>query len=218
MTQLLLIRHAHNDWLNNRLAGWTPGVGLNAEGHAAAAALAQRLRDYPIDALYSSPLQRARETAAYLAAPRGLTVQDVPSLGEVDCGEWTGRRLEDLQADPLWARLRAYPSGTPLPCGESIAAVQRRSVAAVEAIAAERPDDVVAIVSHADVIKTIVVHYVGIPIDLYRRLVIDPASLSVLRLTAEGPQLLLLNDTGAIPHPPAPTSRPPAAADRPGAP
>lgn len=212
MTQLLLIRHAHNDWLNHRLAGWTPGIGLNEEGHAAAAKLAQRLADLPIDAVYSSPLQRAVETAAYLARPRGLPVVERPEFGEVDCGNWTGRTLEELASEPLWAQLRAYPSGTRLPGGETLNEVHCRAVAGLDAIVAAHSDQTVAIVSHADVIKVLVAHCIGLHLDFYRRLVVAPASLTVLEVGGERPELVLLNDTGAPPRrrepsvPPAATS------------
>jgi probable phosphomutase (TIGR03848 family) len=213
MTQLLLVRHGHNDWMKDRLAGWTPGVHLNEEGHAAAAALARRLDGYHLDAVFSSPLERARETAAYLAEPRQLEVQELAGVGEVRCGAWTGRQIESLTNDPQWLKLMFYPSGTRLPEGENLAEVQARALAALGDVQSAYPDGVVAVVSHADVIKAVVAHYIGAHLDLFQRLVVAPASLTVVRLNDRGPQLVLFNDTGAVPPPPAP---PPVATNQGG--
>lgn len=199
--QLLLVRHAHNDWLNDRLAGWTPGVHLNEEGRAAAAALAARLADHPIHAIYSSPLERARETAAAIAHPRAIAVETEPDLGEVRCGEWTGRRLEELAGTPLWQTMRAFPSGTRFPGGETLLEVQERALRALGRLEREHPQEVIVCVSHADVIKAVLAHYVGVHLDLAGRLTVSPASLSIVLLTPEGPRLQLFNDTG---RPPAP--------------
>lgn len=202
MTQLLLIRHAHNDWVGERLAGWTPGVHLNERGRTEAAALADRLAGYPIDAVYASPLDRALETAAYLAGPRQLSVQQLAGMVEAQVGSWTGQAIKELANDPLWPGVQWYPSGTRFPDGETLGEVQARAVAALEDVRRAHPKGVVAVVSHADVIKTVIAYYAGTHVDLFQRLVIDTASLSVVHFTPQGPRLLAINDTGRIPLPP----------------
>jgi probable phosphomutase (TIGR03848 family) len=211
MTQLLLIRHAHNDWVDNRLAGWTPGVLLSERGHAEARALAERLAGYPLEAVYASPLERAQQTAAYLAEPRGLAVRAVAGVGEVRYGQWTGQTLKDLRQDPLWSVVQQHPSLVRFPDGESIAEVQARAVAALEALRAEHPSGAVAVVSHGDVIKAAVAYYAGVHLDMFQRFAVGTASLSVLRLAEQGPRLLLFNDTGTVPPLPPP-AEPEAAA------
>lgn len=207
MTQLLLIRHATNDWVGKRLAGWTPGVHLNAHGRAEAATLTARLRDHPIDAIHASPLERTLETAAFLALPRGLTVLPLPDVGEVRFGAWTGQAIEDLRKDPLWAGVQHYPSVTRFPDGETLGEVQARAVAALGAVvdaAGEAVGDreaVVAVVSHADVIKVVLAHYAGVHLDLFQRLDVAPASVSVVHLTVDGPRIAGINLGGPVPPP-----------------
>ncbi len=202
--QLLLIRHASNDWVGKRLAGRSPGVHLNSDGHREAEELATRLHGYPIDAVYSSPLERALETARYLAEPRGLEPRLLEAVGEVSYGNWTGKTLEELRDEPLWARAMYNPSGVRFPGGESICDVQSRVIATLEGLSAEHCDGVIAVVAHGDVVKIAVAHYLGLHLDLFQRIVISTASLTVLRFTPHGPRLLLLNDTGSIPPPPDP--------------
>jgi len=206
MTQVLLIRHASNDWVGDRLAGWTPGVCLNRRGHAEAAALAARLADHRLDAVYASPLERTLETAAYLAAPRGLRVEVLDDLGEVRFGTWTGQKLEALRRDPLWAAVQGMPSLTRFPGGETFAETQARAVSAVEGVRAAHgaPRAAVALVSHADVIKLLVAYYAGIHLDLFQRIEVSPASITIVRFTTSGPQVLAVNATSEVPRPPEP--------------
>jgi len=198
MTHLLLIRHAANDWLNNRLAGWMPGVHLNERGRQQAEALARRLAPLPLAAVYSSPLERAVETAQFIAAPHGLEVQIREALGETHFGELDGRPLDEVRREEVWKRSQIYPSGTRFPGGETMYEVQSRAVFALEEILQAHPQQIVAVVSHADVIRVVVAHYIGLPLALFRRLVVSPASLTVLRFTETGPRLMLLNDTGEL--------------------
>jgi len=209
--QVLLIRHASNDWLGRRLPGWTPGIHLNEQGRGEAALLASRLVDHPLEAVYSSPLERAMETAAFVAGPHGLAAGVVEALGEVRCGEWEGRELEALRADPLWELIRTRPSVTAFPGGENAVEVQDRAVAAIEDLRSRHSRSVAA-VSHADVIEAVLAHYVGLEIDLFRSLQVWPASLSVLRFDERGARLVLFNDTGKVPLEPEP-DRPVPVAD-----
>ncbi len=212
MTEILLIRHAHNDWVNDRLAGWTPGVHLNPQGQAEARALAERLADHRLDAVYSSPLERAQETAAHVVQSRGLEVQPLAGVGEVRYGDWTGQKLKDLRADPLWRTVQQFPSRIRFPGGESLVEVQARAVAALDGICDRHPNQAVAVVSHGDVIKAAVAHYVGAHLDMYQRLTVATASLSVLRFGDHGPRLILFNDTGTVPpFEPSPAAGPAAA-------
>lgn len=200
--QLLLIRHATNDWVPDRLAGWTPGVHLNDEGRAQASAVAQRLTGCRIDAVYASPLERAMETAAFVAMPHDLPVLPLQGVGELRLGELEGRSLKELSQHPLWGTVQHTPSLVRLPGGESFTEMQARAVAAIEGLRESHPRDVVAVVSHGDVIKAILAHYGGLHLDMFQRLVVEPASISAVQFTEGPPRLILLNDTGAVPQPP----------------
>lgn len=198
MTQLLIIRHGLNDWIGDRLAGWTPGVHLNEEGHRQAQALAERLASLPIEAVYSSPLERAIETAEVIAAPYGLKVQVREGIGETQFGEWTGQSIEDLAKLDIWTAIQFHPSGVRFPGGETMREVQARAVAELEMIREAHPEATVAVVSHADVIKVAIAHYIGLPLDLFQRLVIQPGSLTILHCGKGIPRLIRLNDAGPL--------------------
>ncbi len=203
MTRILIVRHGTNDALRaHRLIGRLPGVHLNAEGQAQAAALAERLATVDLAAIYASPMERAVETAQPLAERHGLTVQIHPGLHESDPGRWAGEPIEALRRRPLWRRLERYPSGTHFPGGESGWQVQQRMVAAVDGIAAAQPERTVAVFSHADPIKIALAYYLGMPLDLFRRLSIAPASLTILELGESTPRLVCLNDTSHLPPEP----------------
>lgn len=199
MMSLLLIRHATNDWVGKRLAGWTPGVHLNEEGVLQAATLAQRLADVSLAAIYSSPLERTLETAQPLAQAQGLTVQIRHSLGETQYGDWTGRSLEDLKDEDLWPVVQVYPGGARFPGGESLQQVQARMVAEIDAIRDAHPEQTVAVISHSDPIKMAVAYYTGLPLDLFQRLTISPASVTAFAFTRFGPRLLCLNHSESLP-------------------
>lgn len=199
MMHLLLIRHAHNDWVGKRLAGWTPGVHLSDEGRTQASALAQLLAGVPLAAIYSSPLERTLETAQPLAEVQGLTVQVREGLGEARYGDWTGRSLKALKEEPLWPVVQVYPGGARFPGGESMREVQGRMVAELDAIRDAHSGQTVAIVSHSDPIKMAVAYYVGMTLDLFQRLTISPASVTAFSFTRFGPRLVCLNLLDALP-------------------
>jgi len=195
MTRLLLIRHGANDaQKNDILTGWTPGVHLNQMGRAQAQALAQRLASVEIAAVYASPLERTMETAEAIAAPHGLPVMVREDLGEVRIGRWTGQPLEKLRKRRLWRKVQFVPSMMRFPGGESFQEMQTRAVAELEYLCTEHPKQTVAVVSHSDVIKAAVAYTIGLHLDLFQRLVIAPASLTVLELGGLMPYLLCLND------------------------
>lgn len=199
MTLLLLIRHGENNYTKTgKLAGWTPGVSLNEAGQKQAQAVAERLKDAPLKALYSSPLERARETAAPLAALKKLEVQIVEGVGEVRYGQWQGQSLKRVARTKLWRVVQGLPSAMQFPDGETFRAVQSRAVEAVEQLVKAHPKDMIAVVSHGDVIKLLVAHYLGLPLDLFQRIMISTASVTVLRLGHGQPGLVKLNDTGRL--------------------
>ena len=199
-TNLLLIRHGANDWLGaRRLPGWTPGVHLNEEGRAQAAALARRLAGVPLAALYSSPLERALETAQPLADAHGLAVEVRHGLGDMHAGDWIGRTFDELEKEELWPAIQFYPSSVRLPGGESFQGCQARIVADLDTIRRAHAGQTVAVVSHADPIKMAVAHYLGLPLDLFQRLTIDPASVTALSFRRLGLQLVCLNHSDALP-------------------
>jgi probable phosphoglycerate mutase len=151
-----------------------------------------------IAAVYASPLERTLETAEIVAAPHGLPVEVCEDLGEVRFGRWTGQSLEKLGKKRLWRQVQFTPSVVRFPGGESFLEVQTRAVAELERLASKHPDKTIAIVSHADVIKAVVAYAIGLPLDLFQRLVVAPASLTVLERGGPLPHLLCLNDTGHL--------------------
>jgi probable phosphomutase (TIGR03848 family) len=199
MMILLLIRHATNDWVGKRLAGWTPGVSLNEEGRTQAEALARRLAELPLDAIYSSPLERTLETAEPLAAAHGLSVEIREALGEGRIGDWAGRTLEELKEEDLWPVVQVYPGGFRFPGGESIHEIQNRLVSELDSIREAHPKQTVAVVSHSDPIKLAVAYYTGLPLDLFQRLVISPASVTALAFSRFGPRLICMNYVDSLP-------------------
>lgn len=198
MTTFLLIRHASHDQPSDLLVGRTPGVHLSEVGRRQAQGLAERLAALAVAALYTSPLERAVQTAETLAAAWGLGVQCSEAFAELDFGEWSGQRFDDLAADERWERWNSFRSGAPLPGGGLMLQVQARAVAGLVDLHSRHRDQMVAVVSHSDVIKAIVAHYLGVPLDLFQRIEISPASLSVLALHDWGAQVLRVNDTGEI--------------------
>ena len=199
MTRLLIIRHATNDVREKGiLAGRTPGVHLNQEGQAQAEALASRLVPAEIEAIYSSPLERCLETAKIIDGPHGLPVTVREGLGEIHFGRWTGQPFEKLRRRRLWRNVQFVPSTMRFPGGESLREMQMRVVAELESVRAKHPQRTVAIVSHADVIKAAVAYYVGLHLDLFQRLVIAPASLTILDVGKGVPRLQCLNDTAHL--------------------
>jgi probable phosphoglycerate mutase len=196
-TTLLLIRHAQNDWVRTgRLAGWTPGVHLNDEGRRQAEALGSHLASAKLQAVYSSPLERAVETAEAIASHYpGLQVCLAEGVGEARYGEWTGKTLRQLSRTRLWQVVQHAPSQARFPGGESIREIQARAVGALEEIVQRHPGASVAVVSHADVIKAVVAHYAGMHLDLFQRVMISPASISVIAVGSGEPRIIRVNDT-----------------------
>lgn len=201
MTTLLLVRHGRTA-ANAKavLAGWTPGVGLDEHGHQQASALAERLRPVPLAAIVSSPLDRCVQTAEAIASARaGLVVQRDERFGEARYGEWTGQELKKLAKDPMWKVVQQHPSAAvfPGPDGESLAHTQARAVAAVrEWNARVGPEGTWLACSHGDVIKAVAADALGLHLDLFQRIVIDPCSITVIRYTPTRPFVVRLNDVG----------------------
>ncbi len=199
MTVLLLIRHGLTDTTGKRLPGWAPGLHLSERGRDQAEALPERLAGVPIKGIYTSSLERCRETGAPLAKARGLTPVLRNDLRDSNPGDWTGRPLAQLARTKIWRTVQVAPSRFRFPGGESIPEVQVRAAAEAEQIAAAHPRDVVAVFSHADPIKLIVAHFLGLPLDLFQRVAIEPASVTAIALGhGPVPRLLRLNDTGSL--------------------
>lgn len=195
MPLLLLIRHGENDYTKkHKLAGYTPDVHLNERGQTQAQALADALKEVPIKAVYSSPLERAMETAAPIAAARKLEVQVEAGLLETNVGKWQGRSLASLRLQKHWKVVQSAPSRAQFPEGETFYECQARIVTALDSISRKyKPQDVVACVFHADPIKLAVAHYIGLPLDHFQRLSCDTGSLTALYVGESGANLIKLN-------------------------
>lgn len=195
MPLLLLIRHGENDYTKkHKLAGYTPNVHLNERGQSQAQALADGLKDVPIKAIYSSPLERAVETATPIATVRGLELQIEAGLLETNVGKWQGRSLAALRLQKHWKVVQSAPSRAQFPEGETFYECQTRIVTALDAISRKyKPQDIVACVFHADPIKLAVAHYIGLPLDHFQRLSCDTGSLTALYVSEAGANLIKLN-------------------------
>lgn len=198
MARLLLIRHAPTPETGSKLTGRLPGVSLGGSGREMAARTADRLTDVKLSAVYASPIERTWETAEVIGARHGLAPVPEDGLLEVDYGRWAGRTLKSLSKLKAWWTVQLTPSRMTFPEGESLADAQRRAVAACERLAASHGKETVALVSHSDVIKAIVSHYLGQPLDLFQRIVISPASVTVIDVPRQGiPMVVAVNTTGA---------------------
>ena len=199
MTTVVLVRHGLTAMTGPVLAGWTPGLHLDERGEAQAAAVAERLRPVPFDAVVSSPLDRCLDTASAVLAGRELELQVDERLGECRYGDWTGRPLKELAKDPLWKVVQSHPSAVvfPGPEGEPLRETQARAVAAVRDWNARLgPDATWLACSHGDVIKAVVADAMGLHLDQFQRIVVDPCSVTVIRYTELRPFVARLNDTG----------------------
>ncbi len=206
-----LVRHASHDLLGKVLVGRGP-VSLNARGRAEAAAAAETLAGAGLAAMASSPRERALQTADVIAARAGLTVVVEPGLDELDMGDWTGLGFDALAGDPHWQAFNAFRSSAPVPGGEPMLAAQARALAAILRLRAAYPDAAVALVSHADVIKAVLMHFLGMPLDAIHRIDVAPASVSVVELFDRDAVVRTLN---RLPDPPAGEGRAEALPDRP---
>lgn len=187
MTTILLIRHGENNMVGKRLAGRLPDVHLNERGKKQAQQVAEALCKAPIKAIYSSPLERAVETAEPLARALGLPVQMAPGVVELAYGDWQGKTLKQLGRYKLWKVVQEKPSEMRFPNGESFIEVQSRAVAEIEGIAAAHEEkDLVACFSHGDIIRLAVAHFLGMPLDVFQRLAANPASISVVSIDKKG--------------------------------
>jgi probable phosphomutase (TIGR03848 family) len=200
VTTVLLVRHGLTATTGHVLTGWTPGIPLDDRGQGQAAALAARLAPLPLDAVVSSPLERCQQTAAAITAARnGQPVITDDRVGECHYGDWTGRPLKKLAAEPLWRVVQAHPSAVtfPGPEGESMPGMQHRAVAAVREWNARLGKDATYLIcSHGDVIKAIIADSLGLHLDQSQRIQVDPCSLTVIRYTPLRPFLIRMNDRG----------------------
>lgn len=193
MTTFLLIRHGLTDAVGKLMTSHEPGVHLNATGRDQAASLPGRLNNVPLHAIYASPLERTRETAQPVADARGLPVQLEPRFIEVDFGAWTNRRFADLDNDPHWQLYNSHRGVTRPPGGEGLVDVQVRTAHALFDLQARHPGQVVAVFSHADTLRAILLYFLGMPVDFVQRLDLSPARISVLQLGAGAPRVLQVN-------------------------
>jgi broad specificity phosphatase PhoE len=196
MTMLSFVRHGAHVQQDQVLVG-RADVPLSAKGREQAERVAERLRHERVDVLQSSPRQRTRETADCIAARLGKVVEIAPALDEVDTGNWAGRSFAELAADPEWQHWNAVRSTARAPHGESMLDVQVRITRHIESVCARHPDGSVVLVTHGDVIRSAVLYYLGISVDLYSRIQIDTGSLTTLLVGSWGAKLTLLNEMGA---------------------
>ncbi len=203
MPLFLLIRHGETDYVKTgRLAGRLPNVHLNEKGRKQAQALAEHIKGAPIKALYSSPMERALETATPLAQVLGLPIVVRPGFLETDIGEWMDQPVKSLTRLKIWKTVTTAPSRMHFPGGENFSQTQSRIVQELESLLHQHdPKDMVVCVSHADPIKLAVAYFLGIPLDLFQRLTIGTASITTLHLSETGNQLVSLNIDPSLPFP-----------------
>ena len=198
-TVVLLVRHGSTPTTGKVLPGRAPGLHLADTGKAQAEAAAERIGALPkVAAVYASPLERARETAAPIAKKLGHKVVTERGLLECDFGDWTGAELKALMKLPEWSSVQRYPSGFRFPGGESFPEMQGRIVGTMAKLRERHPGETVVAVSHADPIKAAVAEAVGTPLDLFQRIVVSPCSVTAIAYSLMGPIVLAVNSTGAL--------------------
>lgn len=215
-TLVLMVRHGRTPTTGKVLPGRAPGLHLGEEGLAQAEAAARRIaalsfagsgdgngsgrnpgnKNGRVTAVYASPMERTRETAAPIAKALGLRVRTNKGLLEADFGSWTGRKLADLNKKKEWAQVQQYPSGFRFPDGESFSEMQQRMTSTIAELVDRHPGETIVAVSHADPIKAAVAHSLGTHLDLFQRIVVGPCSVSAILYTQSGPVVLSTNSMG----------------------
>ncbi len=196
MPLLLLIRHGENDYVKSgKMAGRLPGIHLNEKGKKQAQSLAEALKEIPLEAVYSSPLERAMETAQPIAKIHKLRILREPNLMDTDVGKWQGRSWRVLGLTKVWKIVQNAPSRFRFPQGESFLEAQTRYVNTIEQIIKKhnKPKDIVVVVFHADPIKLVVAHFLGMPLDHFQRLSCDTGSVTVIYASESRANLIKLN-------------------------
>lgn len=195
---VIFVRHGKTPTTGDELPGRSPGLHLGDVGIQQAQTAADRIEALgrKVAAVYASPLERTRETAAPIAKGLGLKVRRHKGLLELDVGDWTGRKLKDLYKLPEWTTVQKYPSGFTFPGGESFAAMQTRINDAVVALVADHPGETIVCVSHADPIRALVAGAMGTHLDLFQRVVVSPCSISAVLYGSHGPTVLTVNSIG----------------------
>ncbi|SCZ60307.1 histidine phosphatase family protein [Thiohalomonas denitrificans] len=199
MTRFVFIRHGETEAVGKTLTGRAPGVRLTERGFDQVRTLAGQLKFQRLDRLVTSPMERARQTAAAITEVHGTAMEIDEALLEVDFGEWGGCSFAEMEDDPLWRRYHEFRGGIRIPGGEMALEIQARVVAATERLRRETPDGVIALVSHGDPIRYGVAFYAGIPLDLALRTNIDIASVSAIAVDDRGARVLCVNHTGSLP-------------------
>jgi broad specificity phosphatase PhoE len=194
---ILLIRHAAHADLGERLSGRGEAPGLTEAGYQQAGALARMLETAPLAAVHASPRQRAQETARAIAAPHGLPVETADALDEVDFGAWTGQRYDDLEHDPAWTRWNTERSTARALGGESMGEAQQRATDHVRKVALENGGATVALVSHCDIIRSVIADALDLSLDRLLRFDVDPASVSQLEVAEWGCRVASINQRAA---------------------
>jgi probable phosphoglycerate mutase len=194
---VLLVRHGQTPTTGASLPGRAKGLHLSDKGQAQAAAAAERIaRLKKVHAVYASPLERTRETAAPIGRAIGLRPRVARGLLECDFGDWTGRALKELNKLPEWRTVQRYPSGFRFPNGESFVEMQTRITTTLGKLVAAHPGETIVAVSHADPIKAAVADALGTHLDLFQRIVIAPCSVTAVWYGSDGPAVLTTNSTG----------------------
>jgi probable phosphoglycerate mutase len=197
-TRLVLVRHAVTAHTGPLLSGRLAGVDLSDKGVDQADAAAARLAVLPVAAVYASPIERTTQTAERIAKHHGLDVQPLPGVIEADYGDWTGGKIAELAKTDEWKVVQVAPSRARFPGGESIREMQSRTVAALDEVMAAHPHQTVVVVSHADPIKSAIAYYTGMHLDLFQRVHVAPASVTVIDFHPYGAMLVKCNDTGGL--------------------
>jgi probable phosphoglycerate mutase len=197
-TRVVLVRHAVTPHTGPLLSGRMPGIDLSDRGVEQAEAAATRLARLTVSAVYASPIERTTQTAQCIAIHHQLEVLALPGVIEADYGDWTGQKLADLAKTPEWSVVQISPSRARFPNGESLLEMQTRTVAAIEEVVRRHPHETVVIVSHADPIKSAIAYFTGMHLDLFQRLHVSPASVTVLDFHTHGAVLVKCNDTGGL--------------------
>jgi probable phosphomutase (TIGR03848 family) len=218
MATVFLIRHGLTAQTGKVLYGQTRGISLDERGHAQAAHLVERFVPVRLTAIYSSPLERCVETVRPLALTKRLAIVERDDLIEMDAGSWTGRSLASLRRTKRWTEVQRSPATFRFPDGESFSEALDRTTAAISAISRRHPRGRVAVATHGDIVRILMAHYAGAPLDAFQRTVVDTASVSVVMVGSGGPRVLLVNDDGGLarfgPHGTPPPWETPAPAGR----